>query len=177
MRKYNELFKKNKQQCAQLLLTWDDFDEAANEISGLSDEIFGFAMDGWWGPWGYWVNAAGSGFFNEDYTACGLNNNATVEGLSFVADLVDEGAALQVDFRPQYTEITELNKVELDRVTALDSPDKFWSRDEEQNIKNYQSAKVAVAKLFKEHSPEFLYTFLEKISEGESFKEVVNYEN
>ncbi len=26
MRKYNELFKKNKQKCAQLLLTWDDFD-------------------------------------------------------------------------------------------------------------------------------------------------------
>ncbi len=27
MRKYNELFKKNKQKCAQLLLTWDDFDD------------------------------------------------------------------------------------------------------------------------------------------------------
>ncbi|MBN1869959.1 MAG: glutamate 5-kinase [Candidatus Omnitrophica bacterium] len=26
MRKYNELFKKNDQKCAQLLLTWDDFD-------------------------------------------------------------------------------------------------------------------------------------------------------
>ena len=26
MRKYNELFKKNKQKCAQILLTWDDFD-------------------------------------------------------------------------------------------------------------------------------------------------------
>ena len=27
MRKYNELFKKNKQKCAQVLLTWDDFDD------------------------------------------------------------------------------------------------------------------------------------------------------
>src|SRR3989338_4059113 len=26
MRKYNELFKKNKKKCPQLLLTWDDFD-------------------------------------------------------------------------------------------------------------------------------------------------------
>jgi len=26
MRKYNELFKRNKQKCAQILLTWDDFD-------------------------------------------------------------------------------------------------------------------------------------------------------
>jgi len=27
MRKYNELFEKNKQKCAQVLLTWDDFDD------------------------------------------------------------------------------------------------------------------------------------------------------
>lgn len=74
--------------------TWDDFAEAATEIDSLSDEITGFGMDAWWGPWGYWVNAAGSGFFNEDFTACGLNNDATAEGLSFITGLMNDGAAV-----------------------------------------------------------------------------------
>lgn len=74
--------------------TWDDFAEAATEINALGDEITGFGMDAWWGPYGYWINAAGSGFFNEDYTACGLNNDATAEGLSFVADQMANGNAV-----------------------------------------------------------------------------------
>ncbi|MGJ3239110.1 MAG: ABC transporter substrate-binding protein [Anaerolineae bacterium] len=74
--------------------TWDEFGEAAEAISGLGDEITGFGMNGWWANWGYFVNAAGSGFFNEDYTACGLNNDATVEGLSFAQNLFEEGYAV-----------------------------------------------------------------------------------
>lgn len=74
--------------------TWDEFADTSEEISGLGDEIFGFAQNAWWGPWGYWVNAAGSGFFNEDFTACGLDNEATVEGLNAAAELYDEGWAL-----------------------------------------------------------------------------------
>lgn len=74
--------------------TWDDFSEAANEISSLGDEITGFGMDGWWGPYGYWLNAAGSSFFNEDFTACGLDNDATVEALEFTSELFESGAAI-----------------------------------------------------------------------------------
>jgi hypothetical protein len=85
----------------------------------------------------------------------------------------DEGAALQVDFRPQYTETTEIKKEELNRVTALDSPDKFWSSDTEQNIKNYQSAKIAVAKFLKEHPSRSLYALLARIIEGEKFEEII----
>lgn len=74
--------------------TWDEFETAANEISALGDEITGFGMNAWWANWGYFVNATGSGFFNEDYTACGLNNDGTIEGLSFAASMIDSGAAL-----------------------------------------------------------------------------------
>ncbi len=74
--------------------TWEEFEEAAAEISSLGDEIFGFGMNAWWANWGYFVNAAGSSFFNEDYTACGLDNSATVEGLEFAQNLFEEGYAV-----------------------------------------------------------------------------------
>ena len=73
---------------------WDRFGEAAEEISGLGDEVFGFGMNNWWANWGYFVNAAGSSFFNEDFTACGLDNDATVEGLDFAASLFDNNYAI-----------------------------------------------------------------------------------
>ncbi|MEL7436021.1 MAG: extracellular solute-binding protein, partial [Chloroflexota bacterium] len=63
--------------------TWEEFEEAAAAIDGLGDDIEGFGMNSWWANWGYFVNAAGSGFFNEDFTACGLDNDATTVGLEF----------------------------------------------------------------------------------------------
>lgn len=74
--------------------TWDKFAEAVNAIDALGDEIYGFGMNAWWANWGYFVNAAGSGFFNEDYSACGLNNEATVQGLEFATGLLQSGAAV-----------------------------------------------------------------------------------
>lgn len=73
---------------------WDTFYTAASEISSLGEEIKGFGMNAWWANWGYWVNAAGSSFFNEDRTACGMDNEATVTGLSFAANLFAEGLAV-----------------------------------------------------------------------------------
>ncbi len=73
---------------------WDSFAEAAEEISGLGEEVFGFGMNAWWANWGYFVNAAGSGFFNDEFTACGLDNAATVEGLSFANNLFENGWAV-----------------------------------------------------------------------------------
>lgn len=74
--------------------TWAEFQTAAEEISGLGGEIVGFAMNAWWANWGYFVNAAGSSFFNEDYTGCGLNNDATVVGLEAAKALFDNGWAI-----------------------------------------------------------------------------------
>jgi multiple sugar transport system substrate-binding protein len=74
--------------------TWERFVESAEGISDLGDEIYGFGMGAWWASWGYFVNAAGSSFFNEDYTACGLANEGTVEGLETAASLFESGAAI-----------------------------------------------------------------------------------
>jgi multiple sugar transport system substrate-binding protein len=74
--------------------TWDDFAEAAEAISELGGDIYGFGMNAWWANWGYFVNAAGSGFFNEDFSGCGLNNEGTVQGLTFARDLLANGIAV-----------------------------------------------------------------------------------
>jgi multiple sugar transport system substrate-binding protein len=74
--------------------TWEDLQAAAEAIDALGEEIKGFGMNAWWANWGYFINAAGSSFFNEDLTACALDNPATVEGLDFVANLMKSGAAL-----------------------------------------------------------------------------------
>jgi multiple sugar transport system substrate-binding protein len=75
--------------------TWEAFAEAANAIDALGDEIKGFGMNAWWANYGYFINAAGSSFFNEDFTGCGLNNEATVAGLEFAAALYQSGAAVE----------------------------------------------------------------------------------
>lgn len=74
--------------------TWERFSEAANAISGLGGDVQGFGMSAWWANWGYFVNSAGSSFFNEDFTGCGLNNPGTVEGLNAALALFESGAAI-----------------------------------------------------------------------------------
>ncbi len=74
--------------------TWDELQVAADAINGLGDEIYGLGLNGWWANWGYFVNAAGSGFFNEDFSGCGLANDATTVGLQFAKNLFDSGAAV-----------------------------------------------------------------------------------
>lgn len=74
--------------------TWDEFAEAAEEISGLGDEIYGFGMNAWWANWGYFVDAAGGSLFTEDYTACALSSEEATEGLTFASSLFEEGWAV-----------------------------------------------------------------------------------
>ena len=69
---------------------WDTFTEVAMAINGLGDDIFGYGQSAWWGPYGYWINAAGGGFFNEDRTACGLDTPESLAGLEFEQRLYTE---------------------------------------------------------------------------------------
>lgn len=73
---------------------WERFAESATEISNLGDEILGFGMNAWWANWGYFINSAGSSFFNDDFTACGLNNDMTVAGLEAAQALFEADAAV-----------------------------------------------------------------------------------
>ena len=62
---------------------WDAFLEVAIAISDLGDDVFGYGQNAWWGPYGYWINAAGGGFFNEDRTSCALDTAESLRGLGF----------------------------------------------------------------------------------------------
>ncbi len=74
--------------------TWDEFAAAAEEITALGDEIYGFGMNAWWANWGYFVDAAGGSFFTEDYSACALDSEEATEGLTFASSLFEEGWAV-----------------------------------------------------------------------------------
>lgn len=81
--------------------TWEDFRAAGEEITALGGDVKGFGMANWWGPYGYFINAAGSSFFNEDYTACGLANENTVVGLEALAGLYQDGLAVPYGEDPE----------------------------------------------------------------------------
>ena len=69
---------------------WDSFLEVALAIDALGDDIKGYGQNAWWGPYGYWINAAGGGFFNDDRTACALDTPASLAGLEFESRIYNE---------------------------------------------------------------------------------------
>jgi multiple sugar transport system substrate-binding protein len=73
---------------------WDAFMEVAQATSELGPDIKGYGANAWWGPYGVWMNSAGGGFFNDDRTQCGLDTEASIEGLTFMKDLYDSGYAV-----------------------------------------------------------------------------------
>ena len=66
---------------------WDTFRTVVDGIGALGGEVVGYGQSSWWGPYGYWMEAAGGSFFNEDRTACGLDTEESVAGLDALADL------------------------------------------------------------------------------------------
>jgi multiple sugar transport system substrate-binding protein len=67
--------------------TWESFQAAAEAIAALGDDVYGIGMNAWWANPGLFINAAGSSFFNEDRTACGLDNEGTTVALTFLQNL------------------------------------------------------------------------------------------
>lgn len=74
--------------------TWEKFVEVTDGIADLGGEIKGYGQSSWWGPYGYWLEAAGGGFFTDDRTACGLDGAGSIEGLTFLADLYSGGSVV-----------------------------------------------------------------------------------
>jgi hypothetical protein len=146
--------------------------EAKNLGVGESPGIFFYA------PWGNYLilNWSKTGI---DVVAHELVHAEIAERLGYFKRMrkmptwFDEGAALQVDFRPRYTEISSIEPSERKRITSLNSPSDFWSKDKNQNIRNYQSAKVAVAEIFREHPSSKLFDLLRKLKSGTKFSELL----
>ena len=43
---------------------WDNFLRVAQALTDPATKIYGFSMTNWWGPWGYFIYAAGGSLFN-----------------------------------------------------------------------------------------------------------------
>lgn len=87
---------------------WDTFTETAKAISELSsgdNKIVGAGMSGWWANWLVWINAAANNnrnnYFNEDRTACGLNQPATTEAFTFLSNIYSNGWAVPFGSDPE----------------------------------------------------------------------------
>lgn len=123
-------------------------------------------------PWGNYL-LLNYGDLSLDVTAHELVHAEVVERVGYlnrqlyIPSWFDEGAAMQVDRRPQYDLVKALNQAEFERVIGLDSPGKFWTRDRQQNVENYRSSKHVVAEIF-EHTGADLYMMLEKVRRGDT---------
>ncbi|MGB3735404.1 MAG: sugar ABC transporter substrate-binding protein [Ilumatobacter sp.] len=73
---------------------WEAFAEVAQLVTDTGGANKGFAMDGWWAPFGSFVNAAGGGFFNEDRTECALDTPESIAGLEQATSLYDAGVTV-----------------------------------------------------------------------------------
>ncbi len=69
---------------------WDAFLETVVAVDALGEDVRGFGQNAWWGPYGYWINASGGGFFSEDRTACALDTEEALSGLEFQRSLYQE---------------------------------------------------------------------------------------
>ncbi len=74
--------------------TWQKFGEVVDGIGALGGEVVGYGQSSWWGPYGYWINAAGGGFFNEDRSACALDSTESVAGLAALAEFYAESSVV-----------------------------------------------------------------------------------
>lgn len=66
---------------------WDNFMRVAKALTEPDKKVYGFSMTNWWGPWGYFIYAAGGSMFNADRTACGLTDPKSQAGLQFMQDI------------------------------------------------------------------------------------------
>jgi multiple sugar transport system substrate-binding protein len=67
---------------------WDTLRSSAKGLTNGTD-TYGLGLADWWGPWGYFVYAAGGSFFNKDRTATNLDSPESVAGLQYLSDLVN----------------------------------------------------------------------------------------
>ena len=80
---------------------WEAFERVSTDIAALGGEISAYGQSNWWGPIGYWMNAAGGGFYTEDGLSCNLNSAESIAGLQFVTDYYAQGLGLTFGEDPE----------------------------------------------------------------------------
>jgi multiple sugar transport system substrate-binding protein len=80
---------------------WDAFRRVSEDLSALGGDISPYGQSSWWGPIGYWMNAAGGGFYNDAKDQCTLDSAESIAGLQFVTDFYADGLALTFGEDPE----------------------------------------------------------------------------
>ena len=70
---------------------WDAFEQTAAAIAKTGGANKGFGVNSWWANYGYFMNSAGGGFFNEDRTECAIDSPESIAGLTYMKSLYDKG--------------------------------------------------------------------------------------
>jgi hypothetical protein len=83
----------------------------------------------------------------------------------------DEGVAMQVDHRPRYA-LSAQNEPHPDYVRGLTTFSSFFSGDEQAVVRNYAAAQQVVASWLSRVGRDSLYTRLQRMKNGESFREI-----
>jgi len=86
---------------------------------------------------------------------------------------LDEGLALQVDYRERYKlDKVPFNMNEVDRVKRLKGSSEFFTNNNEQYIRNMLAAKAAVIEILNQHPRKSLYLLFSRIDKGETVIDV-----
>lgn len=80
---------------------WEAFRRVSEDLAALGGEVAPYGQSSWWGPVGYWMNAAGGGFYTADRQSCNLNSPESIAGLQFAADFYADGLALTFGEDPE----------------------------------------------------------------------------
>lgn len=68
---------------------WDAMRDVAKKVTATGAPNKGLGLSSWWANYGYFMNAAGGGFFTPDRNGCAADSDASVKGLQFLSDLVN----------------------------------------------------------------------------------------
>lgn len=80
---------------------------------------------------------------------------------------LNEGLAMQVDYRPQYSsDSTGINHREFKKISLLRKSSEFWTSSKDKNIEHYRLAKAAVTEILKHKNKKSMYSMLERVREG-----------
>lgn len=68
---------------------WDAFRDVGKKVTALGGANKGIGLSSWWANYGYFMNAAGGGFFTKDRSACAADSDGSVKGIQTLSDILN----------------------------------------------------------------------------------------
>lgn len=80
---------------------WAALKRVSEKVAATGGAVKGWGMSNWWANYGLFMNAAGGGFFNADRTACALDTDASIAGVTFARSLYEGTASIPYGDDPE----------------------------------------------------------------------------